>query len=72
MVTYIPQIEGIVIPILGLCIIFALAVAAYFEPKKDYSRRLYIFMNQGEEEKLKAIIKIIKKTKIKYIFLALS
>ncbi len=44
MVTSIPQSEGIVIPILGLCIIFALAVAAYLEPKKDYSRRVYIFM----------------------------
>jgi signal transduction histidine kinase len=44
MVTSIPQIEGIAIPVLGLCIIFALAIAAFLEPKKDYSRRVYIFM----------------------------
>ena len=49
MVTSIPQSEGIVIPILGLCIIFALAVAAYLEPKKDYSRRVYIFMGDLPE-----------------------
>jgi signal transduction histidine kinase/ActR/RegA family two-component response regulator len=35
---------GIVIPILGLCCLLPLAAAAYLEPKKDYSRRLYICM----------------------------
>ena len=44
MVTSIPDIANIAVPIIGGCIIFSLLVAAYLEPKKDYSRKIYIFM----------------------------
>lgn len=44
MITSIVHIEDIAIPIVGICIIFALAVAAYVEPKKDFSRGIYITM----------------------------
>jgi hypothetical protein len=32
------------VPILGICIVLSLGVAAYLEPQKDYSRRTYIQM----------------------------
>jgi len=31
-------------PVVGLCIILPLGLAAYFEPKKDYSRRIFLSM----------------------------
>lgn len=40
----IQNIDNVAIPIVGICIIFALMVAAYLEPKKDYSRKIFIFM----------------------------
>jgi signal transduction histidine kinase/CheY-like chemotaxis protein len=36
--------ENLAIPILGLCIVLFLGIAAYLEPQKDYSRRTYIQM----------------------------
>ena len=32
------------LPILGICIVLSLGIAAYLEPQKDYSRRTYIQM----------------------------
>ena len=43
----IQNIDNVAIPIVGICIIFALMVAAYLEPKKDYSRKIFIFMDVG-------------------------
>jgi len=36
--------ENLAIPVLGLCVVLALGIAAYMEPQKDYSRRTYIQM----------------------------
>jgi len=36
--------ENLAIPILGLCVVLSLGIAAYAEPQKDYSRRTYIQM----------------------------
>lgn len=36
--------EDLAIPVLGLCVVLSLGVAAYLEPQKDYSRRTYILM----------------------------
>jgi|GEM_PF-741232 len=36
--------EDLAIPILGLCVVLSLGIAAYLEPQKDYSRRTYIQM----------------------------
>jgi len=44
LVNYIPNVENIAIPIVGMCIIFALMIAAYLEQKKDYSRKVFIMM----------------------------
>jgi len=36
--------ENLAIPILGLCVVLSLGIAAYMEPQKDYSRKTYILM----------------------------
>lgn len=36
--------ENLAIPILGLCVVLFLGIAAYLEPQKDYSRKTYIQM----------------------------
>ena len=36
--------ENLAIPVLGLCVVLALGIAAYMEPQKDYSRKTYIQM----------------------------
>ncbi len=36
--------ENLAIPVLGICIVLSLGIAAYLEPQKDYSRRTYIQM----------------------------
>lgn len=38
------EAEDLAIPILGLCVVLSLGIAAYLEPQKDYSRRTYIQM----------------------------
>ena len=37
-------LQNIAIPLLGICILLPLAVAAYLEPKKDFSRRVFLTM----------------------------
>jgi signal transduction histidine kinase/BarA-like signal transduction histidine kinase len=32
------------LPVVGICILLSLAIAAYFEPKKDFSRRIFLSM----------------------------
>ena len=36
--------NDIVIPVIGICILVPLIAATYFEPRRDYSRRVYIAM----------------------------
>lgn len=38
------EIENVIIPVLGLCIIMALAIATLMEENRDYSRKLFIYM----------------------------
>ena len=40
------------LPVVGLCILLSLAIAANFEPKKDYSRRIFLSMNAGPASEL--------------------
>lgn len=41
---YLAAYENILLSFLGICILLPLFIAVMFEPKRDYSRRIYIFM----------------------------
>ena len=44
MTAFYPHTENLLVPLAGICILLVLGLAAYMEPKKDYSRRIYLFM----------------------------